>query len=1034
VSFYPFLKYIYTNLTNFYFSFCYFSTSKSLALTLSRSRRQEEDLQRSEAHMEPDLQSGGPQSRIQIMEDELAAKSMAMEELSRELEEIRATFGADGVQQLQDFEEALKQRDEIITQLTANLQQARTEKEEVMREFLELTEQSQKLQIQFQQLQAGEILRSSNISSTAADLLQARQQITLYQQQLDERDAQVRGHQEKTQEQLLLIAQLQERVTEESFAQSLREKDLLNTEHQRLITQLNDQLLTSKQQVEEFNKHLAAKTQELDNCEKELSTSRQKERMSSGEILQLMKTVEDLQQRCHQGGQSESETLRRIEDNWSQRMEQLRAELDEMYGQQIVQMKQELRTQHATEVERIRAQHCSETEKIVRQHRSELERFKAQLFQSAGGVNVLNVKLIELQQKLQETQVLREKAEQELTQVSTEKLGLAQEVERLRDELQRAEIQSPEKMQHAISDLQAQLDLAHKANGELEAKHESEITNYKIKLDMLQREKDAVLDRMAESQESELERLRTQLLFSHEEELSRLRDDLQRESHLNVENLRDELGVRHHEALDCFEDKLRSVEREKAALAAERLALLEEIVALKNDLNRATESARAEELVVQLKELQVEVGSEEKDLQATARDELTVLKNERENLLQKIARLSSDNEQMCARLKELREETEKQKNTFSFAEKNFEVNYQELKDEYTCLVNAKLQLEQRLVREAMEYETKLRDLQTRHEEVDGKTPIEKDTSELMEKLETAENEKKSLAERLSMMQTDMKRLEDELKKTLIEKDTSELMEKLETAENEKKSLAERLSMMQTDMKRLEDELKKTLIEKDTSELMEKLETAENEKKSLAERLSMMQTDMKRLEDELKKTLIEKDTSELMEKLETAENEKKSLAERLSMMQTDMKRLEDELKKTLIEKDTSELMEKLETAENEKKSLAERLSMMQTELEMLKRDRDEELFDCSVAGGLCSVDTHHGHIRSLREELDALQDEERLEAAQPQPQEGRERETPASTPARRLALHTHTATAAAAHEDQLSAPDRLPQQVRAAANV
>ncbi len=54
--------------------------------------------------------------------------------------------------QLQDFEEALKQRDEIITQLTANMQQARTEKEEVMREFLELTEQSQKLQIQFQQV------------------------------------------------------------------------------------------------------------------------------------------------------------------------------------------------------------------------------------------------------------------------------------------------------------------------------------------------------------------------------------------------------------------------------------------------------------------------------------------------------------------------------------------------------------------------------------------------------------------------------------------------------------------------------------------------------------------------------------------------------------------------------------------------------------------------------------------------------------------------------------------------------------------
>lgn len=52
--------------------------------------------------------------------------------------------------QLQEFEAAIKKRDDIITQLTTNLQQARKEKDETMREFLELTEQSQKLQIQFQ--------------------------------------------------------------------------------------------------------------------------------------------------------------------------------------------------------------------------------------------------------------------------------------------------------------------------------------------------------------------------------------------------------------------------------------------------------------------------------------------------------------------------------------------------------------------------------------------------------------------------------------------------------------------------------------------------------------------------------------------------------------------------------------------------------------------------------------------------------------------------------------------------------------------
>lgn len=494
---------------------------------------------------------------------------------------------------------------------------------------------------------------------------------------------------------------------EESSVQSLREKDLLNTEqqqrliseHLQTITQLQDQLLTSKQQVEEANKHLAAKTQELDDCERELSASRQKERMSSGEILQLMKTVEDLQQRCHHGSQSS--------DDWSRRMEQLRAELDEMYGQQIVQMKQELRLQHAAEVERLREQNRFEAEKIVQQHQSELERFKGQL----SGVNVLNVKVIELQQKLQETQVLRDKAEQEVAQTSAEKLSAAQQVERLRDELRsaRAEVAETQLLRDAVRDLQARLEAAHKANGELSVDHESEITNYKIKLDMLEREKDAVLDRMAESQESELERLRTQLLFSHEEELSRLRDDLQREGQLNVQNLRDEMAVRHREV----EDKLASMEEERAALR-------QEIAALKSE--------------------------------PEPQDELERLRRREESLLQKINRLSSENEEARARLEDLQDEIEQQRNTFSFAEKNFEVNYQELKDEYTCLANAKTQLEERLSRETAE-----------REEVDGRTPIEKHTAELMEKLETAEKEKKDLAERLSLMETNAKRLEDELK-------------------------------------------------------------------------------------------------------------------------------------------------------------------------------------------------------------------------------------------------------------------------------
>uniref|UniRef100_A0A3Q1I363 Uncharacterized protein n=1 Tax=Anabas testudineus TaxID=64144 RepID=A0A3Q1I363_ANATE len=156
----------------------------------------------------------------QDMEDALATKTQTVEELSRELEEIRVAFGSEGIQQLQDFEAALKQRDGIITQLTANLQQAREEKDEIMKEFLELTEQSQKLHIQFQQLQAGETLRNTSHSSTAADLLQARQQLIQYQQQLEEMNVEVRKHQEKSSEQLGQNSQLQHKLSEMEMVSS----------------------------------------------------------------------------------------------------------------------------------------------------------------------------------------------------------------------------------------------------------------------------------------------------------------------------------------------------------------------------------------------------------------------------------------------------------------------------------------------------------------------------------------------------------------------------------------------------------------------------------------------------------------------------------------------------------------------------------------------------------------------------------------------------------------------------------------------
>lgn len=638
------------------------------------------------------------------------------------------------------------------------------------------------------------------------------------------------------------------RTTDKNIMHQSDEKDIIIAEQERVIserdcsiTQLEDELESSEKNLRDLQQRMATKEselekfleelessksnlemckteaesyklelekerRELETCKGELATSRQKEQMSSSEIMQLMGTVEDLQKRVHQGSLSESDSIQKIQEENERKLDHLRAELDEMYGKQIGQMKQEINMQHAARVEQMTVQHCAE-----------LEHLKAQLSQSSAvstaEANSLNAKIIDLQRTLEQSQAMHEKATQELSQVAQEKFSLQAKVEDLLQDLSAAKekveqvshsVMSQEshqeelrRLQEITDNLKGELAAAQESAEEAEAKHDSEITNYKIKLEMLEREKDAVLDRMAESQEAELERLRTQLLFSHEEELTNLREELQRENFLNTENLLNETVVKHERAMDelraRYEEKLRLLQREKASFATERDELLHQIVGLKEDLKLALHSSKADELVQQLQELQVELDELKKEgnervrmeneiqkllkkteaLENQSREkeqhwenkykELTLEKEriESDNNLQeelnskitKIEMLTAESNQRQQQVAKLTEEIEKQRTTFSFAEKNFEVNYQELKEEYTCLGEAKTQLEERTLKETLEFEVKIARLQSQIRELEESSRdaemVEKDTTELMGKLNVTLSERESLVGSLS---------------------------------------------------------------------------------------------------------------------------------------------------------------------------------------------------------------------------------------------------------------------------------------------
>uniref|UniRef100_A0A2K6PSI6 A-kinase anchoring protein 9 n=2 Tax=Rhinopithecus roxellana TaxID=61622 RepID=A0A2K6PSI6_RHIRO len=846
--------------------------------------------QRVEATVTPEstimrtLPSGEITSHEQVFSVELESEiSTTADDYSSEVNGcsfVMKTGKPTNLLRLQEFEAAIKQRDGIITQLTANLQQARREKDETMREFLELTEQSQKLQIQFQQLQASETLRNSTHSSTAADLLQAKQQILTHQQQLEEQDHLLEDYQKKKEDFTMQISFLQEKIkvyemeqdkkVENSNKEEIQEKEAiieeLNTkiiEEEKKTVELKDKLTAADKLLGELQEQFVQKNQEIKNMKLELTNSKQKERQSSEEIKQLMGTVEELQKRYHKDSQFETDIVQRMEQETQRKLEQLRAELDEMYGQQIVQMKQELIRQHVSQMEELKTRHKGEMENALRSYPN--------ITVNEDQIKLMNVAINELNIKLQDTNSQKEKLKEELGVILEEKCALQRQLEDLfeelsfsREQIQRArqtiaeqesKLNEAQKSLSTVEDLKAEIVSASESRKELELKHEAEVTNYKIKLEMLEKEKNAVLDRMAESQEAELERLRTQLLFSHEEELSKLKEDLEIEHRINIEKLKDNLGIHYKQQIDGLQNemsqKIETMQFEKDNLITKQNQLILEISKLK-DLQQSLVNSKSEEMTLQINELQKEIEilrqeekekgtleqevqelqlktellekqmkEKENDLQekfAQLEAENSILKDEKkalEDMLKihtpdnqeerlifidsikskskdsvwekEIEILTEENEDLKQQCIQLNEEIEKQRNTFSFAEKNFEVNYQELQEEYACLLKVKDDLEDSKNKQELEYKSKLKALNEElHLQRINPTTVKMKSS-------VFDEDKTFVAETLEMGE-------------VVEKDTTELMEKLEVTKREKLELSQRLADLSEQLKQKHSEI------------------------------------------------------------------------------------------------------------------------------------------------------------------------------------------------------------------------------------
>ncbi|NXA98442.1 AKAP9 protein, partial [Melanocharis versteri] len=842
----------------------------------------EEEFGVGDIHSEHGMQHSHTQ--LEVMENQLAGKQQEIEELSREIEEMRAAYGTEGLQQLQEFEAAIKKRDDIITQLTTNLQQARKEKDETMREFLELTEQSQKLQIQFQHLQASEALRNSSHSCTAADLLQAKQQILSHQQQLEEQECLLKDYQKKNEEFEEQITHLQEKITTYEMEKQKKEEDLSKLQEKEALVeeleaklgeeeknsfQLKEKLSDVSKLLEELKEEISLRNQQIDNMKVDLTTYKQKERQCSDEIKQLMGTVEELQKRCYKDSQSEADIVQRMELETQRRLAQLQAELDEMHGQQIVQMKQELIKQHAVEIEH-----------RLLQQKVELERTSSLCFNEnvdKDQMHLMNIKINELNVKLQDADKEREKIKQELSQqmevIATEKSlqqtrieDLLQELNFSREQVQRAKqtivdmecrLNEAEKYQLVIEDLKTQLASASEFRKDLELKHEAEITNYKIKLEMLEREKDAVLDRMAESQEAELERLRTKLLFSHEEELSRLKEDLEKEHMVNMESLKHNLNMHHKQQLDEVQNemsqKIEAMQYEKDNLITKQNQLILEITNLK-DLQQSIVNSKSEEMTLQIHEL-------EKEIEVLRQEE-----KEKGTLEQEIQELQLKTELMQEQMKE-REDTLQKKCSELETQNNVLKGENETLEEK--LKNMLISAEENILCNSVSSKTEILDLEKRIEKLITENEQLKNQNSVLQ--EDTERQKSAFSLTEKKLESSYKELQKECASLLKAKTELEESKKKQEAEykSKLKALNEKICHLQSNRPVLfktkpsgfegSKEIKVSredifeageVVEKDATELMEKLQVTQREKVELSLRLSDLSEQLKSKDSEI----------------------------------------------------------------------------------------------------------------------------------------------------------------------------------------
>ncbi|XP_039351242.1 pericentrin isoform X1 [Mauremys reevesii] len=466
------------------------------------------------------------QTRIVELEKRLLDKQEATERLTTEVDDLLEQLAQhSGATHLQELETAVQERNEIIAQLTSNLQQARQNRDDIQEEASLLADQIHGLQLQLHE--ANELLKSRIPGKS--ELSQAQEQMAVFQNRLKEQSTQLQIMHQKAHDLELQLESSQKNTKDKESLLAQKEENLSNTMQQmfnnigdkeEIIKGLQDVVTSERSNLSLLQHTLSLRDTEIMQLKNEIASAKMKEQECIEELKAYHKR--DICRQLEECHRKEIVTVKEVCEE----------EMNKKYKNELEQLKRENSALNSDEdSQNLNAIIIDLNNKL---HESEIHRdnlckqLKNQMedFQRERSEIELRYKDLVEDLKLQLTN-----AEKQAKEAQESK----QEKEYLNDEIQ--------KLNSFIQELSEKLLFETKNNKDLKHKHDEEITIYNLKLKKLEQE-EKLLQAVSESQKAELEKMQNKLC-QHEGEIQLVREELEFQHGLRVDSLKTELEDTH---------------------------------------------------------------------------------------------------------------------------------------------------------------------------------------------------------------------------------------------------------------------------------------------------------------------------------------------------------------------------------------------------------------------------------------------------------------------------------------------------------